>query len=245
MVLRPERSGVVPVVRRSAALQVLDPSNKVIDLGPGGEAVVRVAQNFNAGWQAELDGTALDPLRVDGWQQGFVVPAGAGGTIHVVFEPDSAYRRALLVGGVVALLLVVGAAASAAADLRGRGRLIDVPTSRHASPGGPPAEWTARRRWRAGVLYAGFVTACVVLGGIAAVVGAAAWAWPWVRKQVGVVAGVALAVGALGQFLWVLTGGSAASPPVLVDLAVGASVTALVARSFRVPGPWNRAGASG
>ena len=51
----------------------------------------------------------------------------------------------------------------------------------------------------------------------------------------------ALAVGALGQLLWVLTGGSAASPPVLVDLAVGASVTVLVARSFRVPGPWNRA----
>ena len=42
--------------------------------------------------------------------------------------------------------------------------------------------------------YAAFVAACVVLGGIAAVVGAAAWAWPWVRKQVGVVAGVALAV---------------------------------------------------
>ena len=245
VVLRPERSGVVPVVRRSTALHVLDPSNKVIDLGPGGDAVVRVAQNFNAGWRAELDGTPLDPLRVDGWQQGFVVPAGAGGTIHLVFEPDSAYRRALFVGGVVALLLVVGAAASAAADLRGRGRLIDVRTSRHASPGGPPAEWTARRRWRAGLLYAGFVAACVVLGGIAATVGAAAWAWPWVRKQVGVVAGVALAVGALGQVLWVLTGGSAASPPVLVDLAVGASVTVLVARSFRVPGPWNRAGASG
>ena len=40
-------------------------------------------QNFNDGWQAELEGEALEPQRVDGWQQGWRLPEGAGGTVHL------------------------------------------------------------------------------------------------------------------------------------------------------------------
>ena len=116
MALRPPGARPVhggPAQRRADRAR---PARRVVEVGPGNSAVLRVAQNFNAGWRAELDGKRLAALRVDGWQQGFVVPGGAGGTVHLVFEPDSSYRTALLVGGVVALLLVVGAAASAVAD---------------------------------------------------------------------------------------------------------------------------------
>jgi hypothetical protein len=58
---------------------------------------------------------------------------------------------------------------------------------------------------------------------------------------VGVVAGVALVAGAVGQLVWVLTGGSPVTSPVVVDLAVGLSLTLLVARSYSVPSPWARA----
>ena len=34
-------------------------------------------ENFNDGWEAKLDGKELRPVRLDGWQQGFAVPAGA------------------------------------------------------------------------------------------------------------------------------------------------------------------------
>ena len=155
--------------------------------------MLRVAQNFNPGSVADLGGQRLAPIRVDGWQQGFVVPAGAGGAVHLVFEPDTAYRRALLLGAVVALLLVLGAAASAVVDLRGRGRLIENRDSRHAS-----ASTTAHdgdRGVRHPVLaYVGFVVACVLFGGLAAGGGALAWAWPTVRSRAGLVAGAGLVV---------------------------------------------------
>ena len=66
--------------------------------------------NFNPGWDATLNGHALTPLRLDGWQQGFVVPAGPGGTITLSFRPAAVYHLALAVSLVaVAILLAVAA----------------------------------------------------------------------------------------------------------------------------------------
>ena len=46
----------------------------------------------------------LTPVRLDGWQQGFVVPAGAGGTITLSFRPAGSYHLAL----VLSLLALAG-----------------------------------------------------------------------------------------------------------------------------------------
>jgi arabinofuranan 3-O-arabinosyltransferase len=47
---------------------------------------------------------------VDGWQQGFVVPAGAAGTLEARFGPDTTYRLGLLLGFMALLgLLLAGA----------------------------------------------------------------------------------------------------------------------------------------
>ncbi len=69
-----------------------------------------VHENFNAGWQATSEGEALTPIRVDGWQQGFVLPAGDVSTVTLTFEPDSTYRWAFVIGA-FGLLVVVAAAA--------------------------------------------------------------------------------------------------------------------------------------
>jgi arabinofuranan 3-O-arabinosyltransferase len=68
-----------------------------------------VPENLNAGWTAALGGQPLRAVRVDGWQQAFVVPAGAGGTVTLRFTPDGPYRTGLTAGA--GLVLVVGLAA--------------------------------------------------------------------------------------------------------------------------------------
>nr|WP_231375952.1 alpha-(1->3)-arabinofuranosyltransferase family protein [Corynebacterium aquatimens] len=74
---------------------------------------------FNVGLRAELrplpgtslpgsldPSTPLHPVRVGAGQQGFIVPAGAGGTFTMTFVADTAYRASLLIGGALSLLTV-------------------------------------------------------------------------------------------------------------------------------------------
>ena len=48
-------------------------------IGPGSQSYLEVHQVANPGWTATLNGHRLTPVTLDGWQQAFVVPAGAGG----------------------------------------------------------------------------------------------------------------------------------------------------------------------
>src|SRR5262249_49694379 len=94
-------SGEVPV----QAVSWGSPSRTV--WGPGDQAPLRgVPENASAGWQAAVNGRALPALRVDGWQQGWLVPAGTSGRVTLRYAPDRLYRLSLLAGllGVVLLL---------------------------------------------------------------------------------------------------------------------------------------------
>ena len=74
-----------------------------------------VPESQNPGWVARLGGTGsgsagsggteLRPVVVNGWQQGWEVPAGASGTVALEFRYDTPYRWALLVGFVLLALL--------------------------------------------------------------------------------------------------------------------------------------------
>jgi len=77
-----------------------------VDAGPA--TYVQVAQNFNPGWAATLNNQALKPVRLDGWEQGWILPAGRSGTMTMTFSPDQPYRVGLLVGALflIALLLL-------------------------------------------------------------------------------------------------------------------------------------------
>ena len=68
---------------------------------------LELAENANAGWVARLGGVDLEPLRVDGWRQAWLLPAGLSGVVEIDFAPDRPYRSALLAGVAAALLLVV------------------------------------------------------------------------------------------------------------------------------------------
>jgi arabinofuranan 3-O-arabinosyltransferase len=72
------------------------------------DLIVAVRENVNAGWQATVAGRTLTPIVVDGWQQGWLLPAGVAGEITLRFTPDSTYRTGLLAGaGTLAFVLLL------------------------------------------------------------------------------------------------------------------------------------------
>ncbi|MEU7553830.1 glycosyltransferase [Streptomyces sp. NPDC044571] len=119
---------------------------------PAGEAgrVLRIADRAAPGWQATLDGKPLKPKTLDGWAQGFELPA-AGGRLDLVHE-DALTRTAWhWTQGLLALVLLVMA-------LPGRRARLDddlpeeeaeVAAERSAAPGEAAGEGRRARRLRA------------------------------------------------------------------------------------------------
>ncbi|MFF3074500.1 glycosyltransferase [Kitasatospora sp. NPDC057936] len=72
--------GAAPVVVPSGVRDIAT----TVAAGPDGR-VLRLAESASPEWKATLDGTALEPTTVDGWAQGFKLPAG-GGKLSVTRE---------------------------------------------------------------------------------------------------------------------------------------------------------------
>jgi len=95
---------------RAVTIRSWQPDQRRLGIGPGAASYLEVHENYNPGWAATLNGRALTPVRLDGWQQGFIVPAGAGGTIVLSFRPAATYHLALAASILaVAILLAIAA----------------------------------------------------------------------------------------------------------------------------------------
>jgi arabinofuranan 3-O-arabinosyltransferase len=93
--------------------------------------VLSMPQNINPGWQATLDGTVLPAQRAHGWQQAWLLPAGAAATVDVRFTPARLFTGLLILGAVLA-----GVCIAAATPLRlRRGPVRDLPPLRVARVG--------------------------------------------------------------------------------------------------------------
>ncbi|MEV2213634.1 glycosyltransferase [Streptomyces sp. NPDC050997] len=79
--------------------------------------VLRLADTAAEGWTATLDGRPLTRTTVDGWAQGFELPA-SGGKLDVTFDDPFAHTAWLWAQGALAVVLVVMA-------LPGRRRHVD------------------------------------------------------------------------------------------------------------------------
>ncbi|MGW7196521.1 alpha-(1-_3)-arabinofuranosyltransferase domain-containing protein [Streptomyces chryseus] len=101
-----------------------------VSAGSGEATYLHTYENANDGWKATLDGTELESVRLDGWQQAWVIPAGASGTVDLAFEPSGPYRAALI-GGVLAL------AALAALAFVGRRRNAGAADEEWPEPAAP------------------------------------------------------------------------------------------------------------
>src|SRR5690606_27093530 len=69
----------------------------------GAERTVVLSERFDTDWRATLDGDELVPVEIDGWAQGFVVPAGTEGEIDVHREQPLLLLWRLLLYGATAL----------------------------------------------------------------------------------------------------------------------------------------------
>ncbi len=171
LVLRPE----YPVAGNPATHRELDvhtwgPGLRTLDVAPGEEAVLRVAENLNEGWYAELDGRRLTRVTLDGWQQGYLLPAGDGGQVVLRFAPDRAYRGALLLGGLLALALLLGAMWSLLHDRRvaAEESSSDAADASLIGPSAAGRPGLGHRRALVGLVVSGVLGGPAVLGGFAA-----------------------------------------------------------------------------
>jgi len=147
---------------RAVTVRSWQPDQRQLSIGPGAASYLVMHGNFNPGWGATLNGHGLTPVRLDGWQQGFIVPAGPGGTITLSFRPAATYHLVLLVSVIAAAILL----AVAAWSFVGRRRRGDGPgpglAGREAwSPSSPGVASDPRRAWL-GVLG---VTALIFVAG--------------------------------------------------------------------------------
>lgn len=77
---------------------------EVLVPGSQQDRILVVPESTNSGWRAtEPDGTVLTPIVVNGWQQGWVIPAGTSGAVTLDYPADTGYRAAI-VGGLLLLI---------------------------------------------------------------------------------------------------------------------------------------------
>lgn len=112
---------------RSARAQRWDSQHRLVRVSAGPATIVATTENTNDGWRASLDGTDLRAIRVDGWRQGWIVPAGQEGDITITYRPTTVHRGGLVLGAVAAGALV------ALALVGVRRRPWSAPTSRRWS----------------------------------------------------------------------------------------------------------------
>ncbi len=114
--------------------------------------ILVVPESINPGWTAAADGATLAPVTVNGWQQGWVVPAGTSGTVTLSFGSNSAYRAGIIGG--LALLPVLALLAL----VPGRRRIADAEPAR---PWQPPTSVAGLATLAVGGVIAGVVGVAV------------------------------------------------------------------------------------
>jgi len=123
------------------------PESRQVRIGPGAASYLELHQNANAGWVATLNGKTLRPAELDGWQQAFVVPAGAGGVITLTFAPVKFYHAWIILSaaGVIALL--------ALATVRRRRRRVHDQMARALTRSAPAASVPVLGGWLQRTLF--------------------------------------------------------------------------------------------
>ena len=142
-------------VSAAPAWRAWGPDRREVQAPPSATSrLLVIPESINPGWVARTStGARLTPVAVNGWQQGWVVPAGNPGTITLTFASNSLYRAGLAVG--LALLPLL---AMLALWRTRRGRADDAP-----APPWTPGAWAAVAVLAAGAVIAG-VAGAVVMG---------------------------------------------------------------------------------
>jgi arabinofuranan 3-O-arabinosyltransferase len=85
------------------------PTRRSVAVIASAASVLIVCENQNAGWEARLRGAELTPIVIDGWEQGWILPAGSSGTVELVYVPQGRFVTGLWVSAsaILALMLLL------------------------------------------------------------------------------------------------------------------------------------------
>ncbi len=237
-------SAIASGAARAVTIRSWQPDQGQLSIGQGAASYLEVHENFNPGWAAALNGQPLTPVRLDGWQQGFVVPAGAGGTITLTFRPAATYHLALVASLLAAAILLALTAWSFLAAGQGGATMMGAAGER-------------RRRGRGWIGVVGVTAVILVAGGVVAlVVPVLAWLAGRVRLPVlafgamaasGLLAAVRpFGTGLFGPFGWPAQACAlVALAAALIAGSVGASGRAGAPGTAEASEPSGKSGASG
>ncbi len=117
-----------PVIRTWGA------TSRSVTVSSTSTSLLVVRENYNIGWRATVNGHTLAPVRVDGWQQAFVVPAGTAGTVAITFPAQTTFSAGL-VAGLIAALLVAALGLLPARSRRGTDDHLAAPGARWSVAG--------------------------------------------------------------------------------------------------------------
>ncbi|MBV9278646.1 MAG: hypothetical protein JOZ41_01050 [Chloroflexi bacterium] len=104
--LTPAQVPPVPAARAVSINGTWGPESRDVFVGPGAASYLALTENFNPGWTATLDGHRLQAVRLDGWRQAWVVPAGLSGDVHLSYPPGHQYIW-ILVAGIAGIVLLL------------------------------------------------------------------------------------------------------------------------------------------
>jgi arabinofuranan 3-O-arabinosyltransferase len=175
------------------------PTSYHVSVGPSAEqSLLVVGEPYDTRWHASLDGRSLGaPVLADGYALGWWVPAGAGGTVTVSYDPQRRLTAGVLVSGL--------ALAAALVVAWRRPRRSAVPAGRAAVRTDRSGE-VARSLPARLAIAVGTAVGVYVLGGpaVLAVAGicglaVAPWLVGWTRRAA--IAGVALVAAAPFAYL--------------------------------------------
>jgi arabinofuranan 3-O-arabinosyltransferase len=216
----------ISLASRAAHVVSWSSQSRQVAIAAGPATYLEVHQNYNAGWVATLDGKTLKPIQLDGWQQGYVVPSGKGGTVELKFTPEGLYIYGLIVGAIGVLILLLLALGLV---LRDRSKALD-----------PIPPWSSRLSpWLLLVLSAGVI---FVVGGplvlavpILALVAIRRASWlPWLAAFAMTAAGVISAI-TPGDGAASHSGDFSAAAQACALVALTAVLVPVFGRRFRKP----------
>lgn len=209
-------------VRSPEAVDVARTGNgtpRAVDLPARPRAsVLTLPQNVNSGWQATLGGQRLTPVRMDGWKQGWRVPAGEAGTLSLSYRPALPFT-VLFVAGLVLALVVL---AIAVWPRRRPAAAAEPPPLAAGRPGLPDLVVVLG----AGALLAGWWGLAGVAAGVVLGLAVRRFAgWPWLAGAALVTGALALSADRITRQSWAVTWSQA-----WLLAAVGLTVAALAAQ---------------
>nr|WP_253945064.1 alpha-(1->3)-arabinofuranosyltransferase family protein [Nocardioides sp. zg-DK7169] len=222
-------------------------TEQVLRVSEGERAILSLPQSTNIGWVARAGDRELDPIEVDGWAQGWIVPADVAGEIVVTFDPQTSYFRNLMIGlGLAAAVLLAGLVALAQV-LRSRREPLVVPlrasgATAHSAAPDDPADRPVRRWFVPAAVLAVALTG-FVLGPLVAA-GAAVGVLLRRRTAVADVLGLVLVGAGLIVAVAASAGSSPMTPPAS-DLLTGAGVGIVLAAALAGTRPLARNGRQG